>query len=197
MELDPTTLGKASTYRLFISLLTPRPIAWVGTLGRDGRDNLAPFSYFMGVGSDPPLLAFSVARGRGGTLKDTARNVLDTGELTISMVERQLVEAMNLTSGAWEGSEFDVAGLARGYGSLVRAPFVAAARVKLEARLAQTLDLHQTHLFVVEVVRIHVADELYDGGVVRRDRYHPVARLGGDGYGLLGETFDIPRVKVG
>lgn len=195
MEIDPAALDKVAAYRLMTSILVPRPIAWVGSVDEAGRDNLAPFSYFMGVGSAPPMLAISVARGRRGMLKDTARNLLATGEFTVSIVERPLLEAANLSSGAWEESEFDVAGLERGRSSTIRAPYVSAARVAMECRLRHTLDLGQTHLFVGEVVRFHVDDALLHDGAVPPEAWQPMARLGGDHYATLGEILTLPRVK--
>lgn len=196
MHVDPAALDKAAAYRLLISAIVPRPIAWVGSVGPDGRDNLAPFSYFMGVGSAPPMLAFSVARGRGGALKDTARNLLATGEFTVSAVERAQLDAMHLSSGAWEESEFDVVGLERAASVKVAAPRPALARVSFECRVVQALDLGQVHLFVGEIVWGHVDDALWKEGEVDLAAWEPVARLGGDAYATLGEILRRPAVRV-
>jgi flavin reductase (DIM6/NTAB) family NADH-FMN oxidoreductase RutF len=193
VQLDPASLDKASAYHLFISLLLPRPIAWVGSISAAGVDNLAPFSYFMGVGSAPPLLAFSVARGRGGVLKDTARNLLETKECTITMVERANLDVMHATSAPWTESEFDAVGVARAPSVRVRPPRVGNGRIAMECVLSQALDLHQTHLFVVQVVHLHIADELYRDGVITLDGYEPMARLGGDAYAGLGEILHRGR----
>lgn len=196
MQIDTASLDKAAAYRLMISLLIPRPIAWVGSWDGQETDNLAPFSYFMGVGSAPPMVAISVARGRGGALKDTARNILATGEFSVSMVEEQQLKPMHQTSGAWTQSEFDAVGLERIGGVTIRAPRVAGARTAMECRLHQQLDLGSTHLFVGEVLSFFVAEELLKNGVIDRENYHPVARLGGDGYATLGSLLDLPPVRV-
>lgn len=196
MELDPTSLDKAATYRLMISAIVPRPIAWVGSVRADGVDNLAPFSYFMGVSSAPPRLAVSVSRGRGGQLKHTAQGLLETREFTVSIPELAEGEAMNATAADWVESEFDAVGIARVPGTKVRAPRPATARVSLECRVEEVLDLGQVHLFVGQVVLFHVADELLVDGRVDLSAFTPLARLAGDDYALLGErrTFVRPRL---
>ncbi len=182
------------------SLLVPRPVAWTGTRSAQGVDNLAPFSYFMGVSSRPPGLAISVARGRGGALKDTARNILETGAFTVSMTSRDLAEPMNATSAELppEASEFETAGLTPVDGLRVAAPWPREARASMECRLWQTLDLGSTHLFVGEIVLFHVRDELLDqdGAVIAR-ALDPVSRLGGADYATLGEIFSLSRPTGG
>ena len=112
-RLDAPSLGKAGNYFLMTSILVPRPIGWLGTRSAQGVDNLAPFSYFMGVSSEPALVAVSIARGRGGALKDSARNLLDNGQGTLSVVSAELLEAMHQSSAPYgpEVSEFEAAGL--------------------------------------------------------------------------------------
>lgn len=197
LPISSQDLDKKSAYRLMISLLLPRPIAWVGSVSAAGVDNLAPFSYFMGVSASPPMLAISVARGRDQSLKDTARNLLETGVFTVSMVEEPDLERMHRTSATWEQSEFDAVGIPRAPGQQVAAPYVAGVRVAMECRVAHTLDLGATHLFVGEVVVFHIAPDLYRDGVVDIHDYRPVARLGGDGYTTLGTLLHLPPARVG
>lgn len=99
MELDPATLSPADAYRWTIACLVPRPVAWVSTLGPAGRPNLAPFSFFGGVSSDPPIVMVSVGFSRGRR-KDTATNLLATGEAVVHVAHRALAETMVATS-AW------------------------------------------------------------------------------------------------
>lgn len=195
MHVAAAALDRAAAYRLFISAVVPRPIAWVGSISAEGVDNLAPFSYFMGVSSAPPMLAFSVARSRDGGLKDTARNVLATGEFTVSIPEEATLDAMHQTSAAYPGSEFDGVGIARAVSVRVAPPRVALARVALECRVHQTLEVGNSLLVVGEVVEFHVADELWENGAVRLADYRPVARLGGDAYTTLGRVLHRPPAK--
>ena len=200
MQIDPQTSHPRDLYRLMVSLIIPRPIAWTGTRSADGVPNLAPFSYFMGVTNRPPSLAISVARGPRNALKDTARNILETQEFTVSIVSRPRVEAMNATSEALppEVSEFEVAGLTPLPGERVQAPRPAEARASMECRLWQSLDLGSTHLFVGEILLFHVDDALFgaDGALDAR-ALDPVSRLGGVDYAALGDIFTLLRPAGG
>jgi flavin reductase (DIM6/NTAB) family NADH-FMN oxidoreductase RutF len=196
MQLDPDTLDRAAAYRLMISAIVPRPVAWIGSVRADGTDNLAPFSYFMGVASAPPMLAVSVARGPKGSLKHTAQGLLETGELTVSIPEEAELDAMHRSSAPFAESEFDAVPVGRRPGVKVRAPRPATSRVSMECRVAHTLDLGQTHLFVAEVVLFHIDDALYVDGLVDITAFRPVARLGGEGYTTLGGLLTRPPARL-
>lgn len=192
MRLEAADLDKKATYFLMTSFLVPRPIAWVGSRSAAGADNLAPFSYFMGVSSDPPRVAISVARGRGGALKDTARNLIETGVCTVSIVSADLLVPMHRSAAPLkpDESEFDAVGLDPVDATSVDAPWPKRARVAMECRVHSATDLGSTHLFVLEVLAYELAVPLEDGRVPV-ERLEPVARLGGD-YALLGERIDAP-----
>jgi len=196
-SLDPVELGKAGNYFLLTSILVPRPIGWLGTRSVDGVDNLAPFSYFMGVSSEPALVAVSVARGRRGELKDTARNLLETEVGTLNLVSSDLLEAMHQSSAAYgpEISEFEVCGLRAVPAELVEAPFVGEARSVMEVRVHSYQDLGSVHLFVLQVLRYHLQDGLLEDGRAPIHTLDAVARLGGT-YALLGREQTLPRPKV-
>ena len=116
MNVRPDELSHREFYRILISAVVPRPIAWVSTLS-GGRLNLAPFSFFNVVSAKPPLLGFSPSLrqvdGRPAP-KDTLYNIRETGEFVVNVVTFAVAEAMNLTSGDYESSinEFEVAKLA-------------------------------------------------------------------------------------
>lgn len=214
MRVYPDALRARQIYRLMTSAITPRPIAWTGSRSASGVDNLAPFSYFMGVSSSPPAIAISVARaGRdvagGWLLKDTARNILQTGDFTVSIVPRAMAAQMVQTSArfAADVSEFDAVGLPRVQAERVGACYPAGAPVTLECRLVHSHDLGTTHLFVGQVLLFHIADAVLaevppgqgDAAVVDPARVDPVSRLGGQDYASLGEIFSLsppvlPRV---
>lgn len=178
MIVDAQSLDKAAAYHLLIGVIVPRPIAWVGSRLPDGPDNLAPFSYFMGVQSQPPMLAFSVSHGRGGQPKHTARNIRASGGFTVSLVEEGHLGVMHETGGTWAESEFDVTGLARAAGTVVDAPFVAEARVAMECRLHLPVELPQATVFFGEVLRFHLHESLVDAGGLDLARIQAVGRLG-------------------
>ena len=202
MRIDPAELHPLEAYKLATSVVVPRPIAWVGTRSKEGFDNLAPFSYFMGVSTKPPSLAISVARGRGGVLKDTAVNILETGVFTVSIVSYTLAEAMVETSKAWpsETSEFDATGLAAVDADGIAAPRPKDALVSMECSLVHAHDMGSTHLLVGEVSLYH----LDDSTVVEDAKGHrtvdlkvldPIGRLGSFDYCRVREVFELKAQK--
>ncbi len=199
--IDPASCSGTELYRLMISLVVPRPIAWVGSRSAEGIDNLAPFSYFTGVSANPMRLAISVARtGGGSVLKDTARNILDTGEFTISLVHAGVRSQMVHSSGAFPSDvdEFDATGLTKVAAERVAACYPGEAKVSFECVLDHQHDFGNTHLLVGRVVNLHVADgvlQVDDAGrrIADLRALDPVSRLGGQDYAHVGETFTIPR----
>ena len=194
-------LAPSDAYRLLIGLIVPRPIAWVGSRSRGGVDNLAPFSFFMGVGSDPPSLAFSVARGSGGKLKDTAANILDTREFTVAIPRTDQVSLVAGSGAAFppEVSEFERLGMGVSQASRVDAPFPSDASVVLECRLIHALDLGTTHLMVGEIVQFWLDPNIVrdaPGARVDPARLDPLARLDGADYCGIGERLTMPIPKV-
>ncbi len=91
-------LESRHAHDLLTSAIIPRPIAWVATISSDGRQNLAPFSFFTGVSWAPPVLAFSVVNRADGTMKDTVRNILEVPEFVINLVSAELLHAMESTA---------------------------------------------------------------------------------------------------
>ena len=207
MEFDPAALPGSTPYRLLISMIVPRPIAFVSTRSPEGRLNLAPFSFFMGVAGEPPLLALSVST-RAGEPKDTARNLIETGEFVVNSATEDLAEAVNLASGDWpqDVDEFALTGLTPAPSVRVAPPRVLEAAFSLECRTHTVVPLGaaptDTRLIIGEVVWMHVKDEVLEPGsetprLVDATRLKPIARLGRNLYTRLGEVFasDRPRVK--
>ena len=198
MQLDPMTMAPTAVYKLLIGCVVPRPIAWVSTVDADGVNNLAPFSFFMGVCNDPPTIAFS-SGPREGQKKDTAFNAARAGEFVVNIVDDPLAEAMNLSSGEYPPGvdEFALTGLTAVPGVRVRAPRVAEAPISMECRLSQIISVgrgpHQ--LVFGEIVYFHIRDELYSAETGRIDmhRLHPVARLAGEMYGHVHDVYAMKR----
>lgn len=196
MRIDPEELSKLEAYRLMTSVIVPRPVAWVGTQSAEGESNLAPFSFFNGVSTQPPIVSISVSRGRGGVLKDTARNILESKQLSISVVTEQDLEAMHASSASYAPgeSEFEVLGIEESWCTAVQAPRPAKATVVLECELHQAIDLESTHLFLARVLAYDIQEELLVEGSVEPQRLKPVGRLGGS-YAALGELRELPRAR--
>ena len=203
MEVLASALRGRELYRLLTSIIVPRPIAWVGTRSVQGVDNLAPFSFFMGVSSKPPAVAISVARAGRDRLKHTARNILDTGVFTVSIPSVHHLEEVAGTAAQYPEavSEFEQCELVARPGSQVEAPFPEQAGVALECRCIHTHDLGTTHLIVGEVLVFHIHDELVlqeEGRLLVNSRkLDPLARLGGIDYAGLGHPLQavVPRVE--
>ena len=198
MQLDPRTMKRESTYKLLIGCVVPRPIAWVSTVGPDGVNNLAPFSFFMGVCGDPPTIAFS-SGPRQRDRKDTVRNAEHTGDFVVNVVDDGHAEAMNATSGEYppEIDEFALAGLEVGPGVMVRAPRLLSAPISMECRVVQIVPAGRGPHSVVfgEIVYFHVRDDVYDAATGRIDirRLQPVGRLAGNQYSHIHDIFEMKR----
>lgn len=203
MEWDLETLDSGHAYRLMNSLIVPRPIAWVGTISPAGRHNLAPFSYFNGVGSEPPALSVSIATRDDGGPKDTLRNIEATGEFTVSAVPFRLAEAMNRTSAElpYGESEFAAAGVTPAPSAKVKAPGVAESPARWECRLIQVVPVGGSSLVIGRIVHLFLDDAVLADAPPGRfptadpGRLDAVARLGGEGYARITDRFAMKRPR--
>ena len=197
MNFDPQQLKPSEMYRFLIEAIVPRPIAFVSTLGSDGLVNLAPFSYFNAVSSDPPLVGIAINE-RAGDPKDTLRNIRETGEFVVNVVSEPLLEAMVRTAGDWPRgtSEFGVAGLTTAPSERVRPPYVRESPVQLECRLHREIALGSSSFVVGEVVFARAGDEVMTEGRVDAAKLAPIGRLGGEFYSRTHDIVRVPRPKV-
>lgn len=181
----------------FKAIVSPRPIGWIGSKGRDGSVNLAPYSYFNAISDHPKMVMFA-SSGR----KDSVRNVEETGVFTTSMVGRELAEKMNLTSAPvpYGESEFKLARLSMMQGRLVDAPYVGEAHAALECKVLdilepKALDGTPSGSFVVigQVLGIHIDDQAIAEGRLDMKAVGPLARLGYMDYADAADTFEMLR----
>jgi flavin reductase (DIM6/NTAB) family NADH-FMN oxidoreductase RutF len=198
LEIRPDDLDRRARYALMISALIPRPIAWVSTIDVAGGRNLAPFSFFGGISSTPPLVGISVGQ-RKGSKKDTWRNLEETREAVVHIPTEELAESMVLSSGDFaEGvDEFEVTGLATLPSTLVKPPRIARAPVAMEVRVERILELGDppdlNGFAIARILLFHVRDDLLVEGRIVPERLRAVGRLGGQSYVRVAETFDVPR----
>jgi flavin reductase (DIM6/NTAB) family NADH-FMN oxidoreductase RutF len=170
----------------------------MSTLSPEGVANLAPFSFFGGVTAHPLTVVVSVAR-RQGQPKDSARNLLATGEAVIHIPHRPLAEAMVETSAdvVPEIDEFELVGIATTPACRVKPPRVAEAAIVMECKLVRHLQVgsraRPTDVFFLEVILLDLADEFLDGDLPDPRRLAAVGRLGGDEYCDTHEVFSIRR----
>ncbi len=204
MQFNPQTLERVERYKLEIGAIVPRPIAFVSTASPAGDANLAPFSFFCGVSSNPMTLLFCPANKADGTDKDTLRNVEETGEFVVNIVSVDFARQMAVCAEGLDygESEFSLSGLTQAPSAKVAAPRVLEAKVSFECKKQQVVRLNPGvvaggNVVIGEVIWIHVDDAIID----ERKRIDPaklqaVGRMGGLGYCTTGEYFEIPSGRA-
>jgi flavin reductase (DIM6/NTAB) family NADH-FMN oxidoreductase RutF len=201
VTLDTQTLPFAQAYKLMIGSIVPRPIAWVSTLSPSGVPNLAPFSFFNGVCSNPPSLLFCpVRRGTDGAKKDTLTNLEANGEFVVNVVTEHNVGLMNQTSAEYppEVSEFTEAGVTPLPSVLVKPPRVAESPIHFECKLLQVVPVGDGSVgsgcvVIGEIVRFHAHETVYQNGRIDLAALAPVARLAGSAYCPVRDVFELAR----
>jgi flavin reductase (DIM6/NTAB) family NADH-FMN oxidoreductase RutF len=198
MDFDFAQLATPDRYKLMSAAVTPRPIAWITTQSSDGVRNAAPYSFFNMMGAEPPLVAVGMMRRPDGSHKDSAQNIIDTGEFVVNLVSEADAPLMNATCiDAPPGfDELDHAGIATVASAVIMPPRIASAPVSMECRLFQHIEAGQTSVILGQVLRFHIADALVDG-----DRLHVdtlamklVARMHGAGwYARDPDLFQLAR----
>ncbi len=185
----------------FKACIVPRPIGWISTVSGDGVPNLAPYSFFNGVSTHPPMVMFASNGRQPHGAKDSLANVEETGEFVASLATWDLRDAMNRSSAPLgpEVDEFAVAGLEALPSKLVRPPRVAGAPVHLECTHERTVDLPtqdpegRNAVVIGAVVGIHIEDRLISEGILDVSRARPLARLGYFDYTVVNDIFPMFR----
>ncbi|CAM4344667.1 flavin reductase family protein [Palleronia rufa] len=191
--------GHGLPYNPFSAIVAPRPIGWISTRGADGRENLAPYSFFNAVAYTPPQVIFSSTStkpDRDGT-KDSVANIRQTGVFCCNIVSLALKEQMNESSGPWprEVDEFKHTGLERAGCETVACSRVAAAPASLECRMTQIVELAgESNLMVIGTVTgIHIDDSCLVDGRFDVLSFNPVSRLGYRDFAAVTELFTMSR----
>lgn len=165
------------------AIIGPRPIGWIASLDGEGRQNLAPYSFFNCFNYRPPIIGFA-----SSGWKDSVRNICETKEFVWNLTTRELAERMNETSASIPHGEdeFARAGLTPVASRLVKAPRVAESPVNFECRLSQCIQLTTAEgapvnswLVLGEVVAIHIDESLLEDGIYQTAKAQPVLRAGG------------------
>jgi flavin reductase (DIM6/NTAB) family NADH-FMN oxidoreductase RutF len=195
MELDFETLTAYQRYKLMASLIVPRPIALVTTLGEDGTVNAAPFSLFNMLGEDPPIVMISINKRDDDSMKDTARNILRTGEFVVHMTDEPIAEQMHRCGDRLppDESEADAVGFTTAPSNAVAPPRIVEAPVAFECRLWEKLETETRHILIGKVLWLHARDGLVDleRHRVRLQTYFPVGRFGASFYTRTRDRFAI------
>lgn len=197
LSIDPSTKTERENYKLLIGSIIPRPIAFVTTVSNDGTLNGAPFSYFNIVSSNPAMISLSIQRN-GGQQKDTARNIIESKEFVVHIVDEQNVEKINKTATNLpsDESEIIIAGLTPVFSTKVKVSGIKEAKIRMECTLEQSLHLNESSDFIIgKVVQFHIDSDIYEDGRIDPLGLGAVSRLAGNNYAKIGNIFEIERPK--
>ncbi|MEQ6248604.1 flavin reductase family protein [Sulfitobacter sp. HNIBRBA3233] len=191
--------GHGLPHNPFNAIVTPRPIGWISTRDSEGRDNLAPYSFFNGVAYTPPQVMFASTGAkddRDGT-KDSMANIRDTGVFCVNIVEYAARDAMNASAAhlPHDVDEFVHAGLEKVECDEIACARVANAPAAMECRLTQIVQIEGAANFVCfgEVIGVHLRDDCLVDGKFDVTRYEPLSRLGYRDYTRVREVFEMAR----
>lgn len=202
-------LSPSERYRLMIGCIVPRPIAVVSTVSPDGRPNLAPFSFFNGIGAEPMTLLFCPANKADGSEKDTLANCKPVGEggsgefvVNVALEDYRREVAAAGEPLAYGESEFELTGLGMAASRVVSPPRLAESPVAFECRTIEVMRLASgvaggANVVIGEIVHVYVRDDIVDEDLhVLPDRLPAIGRLGGLGYCTIRDRFDLPRGRA-
>lgn len=161
MHFDMRALAPAERYKILASTIVPRPIAWITSQSSAGARNAAPYSFFNAMGPDPATIVLGMLARSDGTLKDSDRNILETGEFVVNLVSEADAPAMNQTciDAPPDVDEIELAGIAVLASTIVAPPRIANAPAAFECRLTQRVVLGPGQTLVIgEVLAAHVQD---------------------------------------
>lgn len=203
MLFDFDKLQPQQRYKLLISTVVPRPIAWVVSRNGSGRLNAAPFSFFNVFGEDPATVILGLGARTDGSSKDTASNIRETKEFVVNLVSYSNAHRMIETAIEFDGSvdELAEAGLATAPSARIAPPRIADSPVSFECMLRQTIDLERERTLIVgTVLAVHVRDDcVLDASrhYIDTPKLDLIGRMHGGGwYARLTDRFEIPRIPV-
>jgi flavin reductase (DIM6/NTAB) family NADH-FMN oxidoreductase RutF len=201
MIIDFTQEQPLNRYHLMTQTVTPRPIAWVLSENEEGSLNLAPFSFFNAVCSDPPLLMMSIGKKPDGELKDTRRNLLSGRDFVVHIASHEHAEAVNASAAvlAYGDSEVTTAQLALSQFPPCSLPRLADCHVAFHCKLYDSHEIGPSGQLIIyaEIANLYLSDNVArkegDRYIVDPAKLNPLARLGGTAYAELGAIFNLQR----
>jgi flavin reductase (DIM6/NTAB) family NADH-FMN oxidoreductase RutF len=202
MYFDFANLPVRDRYKLAVSTIVPRPIAWMVTLDELDRVNAAPFSFFNIFSDDPMVVGIGIGPRPEGSAKDTVANVRARGEFVICLVSEEVLQGMNVTAADFEPGtgELAQAGLTPLPSEKVAPPRIAESPVALECRTFQLIPIGRHTLVLGEVVGMHIWDELMLDPArhyVDTPGLRLVGRMHGRGwYARTTDLVDVPRITA-
>ena len=203
MYFDFDTLAAQDRYKLLVSTVLPRPIAWVVTQDLQGRLNAAPFSFFNAFSQDPAIVVIGIGGRRPGDAKDTGRNIRETGEFVVNLVAYENLQQMNVTAIEFppEVDEIAEAGLTTLPSTKVKPPRIAESPVAMECRRFMLIDLNVDRTLVLgEVLAMHVRDDCMSDPArfhVDTPKLDLIGRMHGRGwYARTTDREEVPRIAL-
>jgi flavin reductase (DIM6/NTAB) family NADH-FMN oxidoreductase RutF len=206
LSINPADHSVLELYKLMTGLIVPRPVALVSTIDPNGIANVAPFSFFCGVGSNPPTVLFcpslrSAGKDRPDDRKDTLRNVEQTGDFVINIVSESIAAATNATAAdvGPEVDEFLLARLTALPSEVVKSPRVAESPAQMECKLMQIIFTGQGSgagvVVLGEIVRFHVHPDLEQNFRIDPTKLDAVGRMAGNTWVRTQDRFELERPK--
>jgi len=203
MLFDFAELPARERYKLLVSTVTPRPIAWVVSQDRCGILNAAPFSFFNAFSGDPPIVGVGIGSHVPPEPKDTRANIRETGEFVVNLVSEDVAQAMNITAIEFDRSvsELDKAGLTTLPSVRVKPPRIAQSPVSLECRLIQIVDLGPNDGLVLgQVLAMHIRDDAVIDparNYIDTPKLKLIGRMHGTSwYVRTTDLFEMPRISL-
>lgn len=199
MIFDVSNLKDQEKYRLLTGGITPRPIAWISTRSSTNVDNLAPYSFFTVASCNPPVLLYTQVTPRSGIDKDTLKNLVETGECVVNIVNTDLLEKMNMTSAGLQidESEFDFAKVESCASEKVQPRSVKASPIRYECTLREVLPISDLPsggtVVLLDVKSIYVRDDLYINENINQQLVGSVGKMGGDLFSLTSTSVEFTR----
>jgi len=203
ITLDPKVIGTKASYQLIIGSIVPRPIAFVSTQSPEGTGNIAPFSFFNGVSSNPPAVVISVARNSDGSKKDTLVNIEKNGEFVVNSVGEWMIDAVNQCSAQYPYGvdELQQVGLSPLPSERVKPTRVAESLIHFECRALHLYEVGDgsegsSTVVIGEILLFHFDSTVYREGKILLEPLRAVSRLAGKSYGKISGVFDLPRPQL-
>ncbi|MGF1772843.1 flavin reductase family protein [Vibrio wakamikoensis] len=201
MQLNLDELSPNAIYHLMTQTVIPRPIAWALTESSDDNYNLAPFSYFAPISSNPPLLMLSVGKKPDGKLKDTAVNAINNKELVIHIASTGSAETMTQTSATLSHGESEIIASQVELDDLdgFNLPRVKQCPIAFGCTLHDVLEVGNTpqHLLIAKIEKVYIDDQVVtvqnERLVIDALKVDPLSRLGGNDYATLDKTITVQR----
>ena len=200
MDYDPRTEPHQLAHDPVTSLVVPRPIGWLSTIGPNGVVNLAPYSFFNLIAGKPPFVMFA-----SNPRKHSQHNAEASGEFVVNIATYELREEMNRSGASYgdDESEPEIVGLEMVPSRVVKPPRVARSPIALECQYQQTVALVRQNgqamtssVVIGEVVNIHIDDAVIRDGLIDVARIRPLARLGYMDYTVVDNIFTMLRVET-